>query len=71
MRQLQEQLRDSHHYPYKAMQWPVFIYCNAEVMICLWYDYDAVIYDTDMLFLVLCYILWHVTYTLVVTYYCT
>ena len=59
------------HLRWGGVQWPVFIYCNAEVMIRLRYDYDAVIYDTNMLFLVLVYILWYVTYTLIVTYYCT
>ena len=58
-------------YDGERVQWPVFIYCDVEVMICLRYDYNAVIYDTNMLFLVLCYILWYVTYTLIVTYYCT
>ena len=37
--------------------WPVFVYCDVEVMFHLWYEYDAVVYDTNMLFLFLGYIL--------------
>ena len=37
--------------------WPVFIYWDAEVMFHLWYECDAVVYNTNMLFLFLGYIL--------------